>query len=316
MSYTIFQEPDIGEQPILFAAWPGVGNAGQQAVEYLIKKLQATPFAELNSQDYYYPTSTVIEDNVLKEMTFPKAVFYFKKCNNKSFIFFVSDQQLPINPETSAEDNISYKMASDILELVKHFGCRRIYTAGASFSLIHHSMESELMYGTDNHFFSAELSSILGHKFKPLNNIFNSDFVGGMNGILPMVAIDKNMEAGILLGNIPIYLQTIPIPYPKATKTIVNAFAKIHKIDIDFKELDEAIEKLDKKINEIMGKVSSSIPSEIRKNIFSEINKLNKQKKGNTKRTKTNTKNLTINDVKNAITEIEEFFKKENSDEL
>ena len=316
MSYTIFQEPDIGEHPILFAAWPGVGNAGLQAVEYLIKHLDATPFAKLNSSEYYYPSSIVIKENVLKEVIFPKTTFYFKKCNDKSFIFFASDQSHPITADLSAENNISYKMANDILELVQTFGCRRIYTAGATFSLIHHSMNSELIYGTDNHFFNAELASILEYKFKISNKIFNSDFIGGMNGILPMVAIDRNMEAGVLLGKVPIYLQTIQIPYPKAAKTIIEAFAKIHKIDINLSQINKDIEKLEQKINEIMGKFSASMPSDIRKSIFSEINKLNKQKKENNKKTKNTTKNLTINDVKNAITEIEEFFKKDNNNDL
>ena len=104
----------------------------------------------------------------------------------------------------------------------------------------------------------------------------------------------------------------------QAAKTIIEAFVKIHKIDVDLTPIDNEIEKLNKKIDDIMGKFSLSIPTEIRKSIFSEINKLkeiNKQKKDNSKTT-TKAKNLTIKDVKNAINEIEEFFKKENGDDL
>ena len=133
-----------------------------------------------------------------------------------------------------------------------------------------------------------------------------------MNGILPLAAIDRNLEAGVLLGNVPIYLQNIQIPYPKATKTIVEAFTKIYKLDIDTKPLDEEVENFSKKIEEIMGKFTSAMPTEIRRSIFSGINKL---KKRNSKTTKTKN-NLTINDVKQAINDIEEFFKKENNDEI
>lgn len=320
MSYTIFENPDIGNNPIMFAVWPGIGDAELQAGDFLVKALNAKPFAEINSSEYYYPISTIIEDNVIKGMKFPRNTFYSKKYSeNKNFIFFLSDQQPPINEDISAEQNISYKMANEILDLAEKFGCKRIYTAGATFALIHHSMNSDIMYGTDNHFFTAELASILGYKFKMADKLMTNDFIGGMNGILPLAAIDRNMEVGVLLGKVPIYLQTIQIPYPKAAKTIIEAFVKIHKIDIDLTPIDNEIEKLNKKINDVMGKFSMSIPTEIRKSIFSEINKLkeiNKQAKKENSKTTTGTKNLTIKDVKNAINEIEQFFKKENSDDL
>ena len=311
MNYKIFENPNIGNNPILFAAWPGIGDVGINAVNFLIKQLNAQPFAELKSQEYFYPHSTFIENNVIKGVYFPKNIFYSKQYKNKTFIFFIGEQQLPMNVELPAEQNPAYKMANDILDLVEKFGCKRIYTSGATFSLIHHSMNTNITYGTDNHFFSAELGSILGFNRLP-QTIFEGNFIGGMNGILPLAAIDRNLEAGVLLGNVPIYLQNIQIPYPKATKTVVEAFTKIYKLDIDTKALDEEIENFSKKIEEIMGKFTSAMPTEIRRSIFSGINKL---KKRNSKTTKTKN-NLTINDVKQAINDIEEFFKKENNDEI
>lgn len=218
MNYKIFDKSNIGDNPIMFAAWPGIGDASINAVNFLIKTLNAKPFAELNSQEYFYPSSTAIEDNVIKGVYFPKNIFYSKKYDKqKSFIFFIGERQLPMNVELPAEENPAYKMANDILDLAEKFGCKRIYTAGATFSLIHHSMTSNIRYGTDNHFFSAELGSMLGYYSFP-QTIFEGDFIGGMNGILPLAAMDRNIEVGILLGNVPVYLQNIQMPYPKATK--------------------------------------------------------------------------------------------------
>ena len=36
MGYTILKDIDVGKEPVMFAAWPGVGNVGYIAAEFIL----------------------------------------------------------------------------------------------------------------------------------------------------------------------------------------------------------------------------------------------------------------------------------------
>ncbi len=309
MGYTILKDIDVGKEPVMFAAWPGVGNVGYIAAEFLIRNTNSTEFAKINSSEYFYPSSAIIQNNVLKSIYFPQNSFYYARYQEKNFIFFLGEQQLPIIHNLPTEQNPAYKLAKDAVDLAEQFGCKTIYTSGAIFSMLHHSMTPGVTWGANTPEMAERLNRLLAKNFR-LQDTFQPmiSFITGMNGILPAVAKDRNLQAAALLGEVPIYLQPIQIAYPKASASILQAFAFLQGITLPLEKFTEIINSTQTKIDEIMGKFKASLPPKMKKDIFSEIEQLKQTKDSTSADVK-----LTYEDVKNAISEIEQFFKKENN---
>lgn len=289
--------------PVMFAAWPGPGNVGCMAADFMIKYMQAKEIGRLKTESYFYPLDMTITDNVITNIRFPRNTFYAATYEGKDFVIFFSDRQCHIDKFISSEHSKAYEIAQDVIKAAEMTGCKRIFTADVFFTMNHHSMQSELLWNTNTPNFFSEIDEKLSGKFsqsKHLAAMEDGIFVSGMNGLLPAVAKDKDVEAGIILGEMPAYIQPLNLPYPKAAASVLEAFAAIHGISLPTDKLQNMIEVISHKIDETLNSIELSIPSKLRKNIFKKIDTLEKEDK------------LTYQDVKNAVNEIEQFFKKEN----
>jgi len=65
------------------------------------------------------------------------------------------------------------------------------------------------------------------------------------------------------MGEIPDYLATAPLPYPRASRSVVELMSKILGIKINFNPLDEMSTQVDDIINGIYEK----LPSDIRERV-------------------------------------------------
>jgi len=84
--------------------------------------------------------------------------------------------------------------------------------------------------------------------------------ITGLNGLLLAVAKKRGLESICLMGEIPDWLSGSPFPYPKASKSVLEVFADILGIRIDFTVLDE----MTAQIEGIIEKIYEGFPSEIR----------------------------------------------------
>lgn len=325
---------------IMFAAWEGVGKAGYLAAEFLIKAMDARPAAEIDSSEYIYPSGIIIENNVIKQMIFPESIFYSAEYQGKNFIIFPGKFQFPITKEMPASSNPAYQYACKILDAAESLGCREIFTAGGIFTMIHHSMDSGTAWGSNDPFKMTELNMTLSGEYG-LKDILHpkTAFITGMNGILPYAASDRELTASILLGEVPIYLQSLPSPYPKASKSILKSFAAATGITFDYQEIDAMIKDSDREIETLMSNFKSSLPPKERRSIFKGIELLKKKpdfknldkvfedimenrdvqdNEGlseiceNGSPLSDKSEELTQEDVKQAIVDIESFFRQEN----
>ena len=74
MGIVIHEEPEL-DRPVLIASWPGIGNIGIIAVNYLIQMTEARELAEIEPWDFFEPRKVVIEDGLLKDLEFPSSKF-------------------------------------------------------------------------------------------------------------------------------------------------------------------------------------------------------------------------------------------------
>jgi len=129
-------------------------------------------------------------------------------------------------------------------------------------------------------------------------------YISGLNGLLLGVAKKRGVEGICLMGEIPIYLQGLPITYPKASKSVLEVFREVLGINIDLSQFDQIVQKGEKNIE----KFYSQIPPEMR-------SQLEKLKEMNYIKS-TELKPMTEENRKRLWEEISEFLKKgEKGDE-
>ncbi len=260
MGLRLYQTPQL-KTPILIASWPGIGNIGLIAVDTLRGMLEAEEFGEIEPWEFFYPKRALIRRGILEHLEFPSNKFYFKKTEGGDLIFFIGEEQPTEGGRVYAEGRKAYQMANLVLDVAEKFKCRRVYTSGAAVALTHHTTKPRV--------WAVPNSEILIREIKGYENtVLMSDIEGrgghgnitGLNGLLLGVAQRRGFEAICLMGEIPVYLQGLPLSYPKASKSVLEVLSHGLQIEINLDKLDELAEKVERRIEEFY----QQIPSEVR----------------------------------------------------
>jgi proteasome assembly chaperone (PAC2) family protein len=290
----IFHKPDI-RVPSLVAAWPGIGNIGLIAINYLKNRLTAEEFGELQTWHFFFPKSVTIKDSVLQDMEFPTGKFYYKK-TKRDLIFFLAEMQ------PSDEDEI-YEMANLVLDVAEEFGCQRVYTAGAAVAPIHHTARPRVWAVPNN-------KALIGEVRSYKNTILMSDLddkkgqgnITGLNGVLLGVARNRKMEGICFLGEVPMYIAHFPGPYtilyPKASRSILEVLAECLEIQIDMSNINAFANNVEREIESIYQNLPSAIREELDK--LKNITYVKQAEPGP----------ITDEEKERIIKEVEEFFRR------
>ena len=260
MGIRLYREPPV-DNPVLIASWPGIGNIGIIAVDTLRGLLRAEEFGEIEPWDFFYPKRALIRKGILEYLEFPSTKFFFKKIQAADLIFFVGEEQPTEGGRMYAEGRKAYRMANLVLDVAEKFRCRRVYTSGAAVALIHHTMKPRVWAVPNDERLIPEIK-------KYGNTVLMSDIEGregqgtitGLNGLLLGVAKKRGFEAICLMGEIPVYLQGLPLSYPRASKSVLEVLCHSLRIDVPLDKLDELAESTERRIEEFY----HQIPLEIR----------------------------------------------------
>ncbi len=260
MGIRLHKEPQL-ENPILVASWPGIGNIGIIAVDTLRGVLEAEEFGEIEPWEFFYPKRVLIRNGVLEYLEFPSSKFYFKRIEGRDMIFFVGEEQPTEGGRMYAEGRKAYRMADLVLDVAEKFKCRRVYTSGAAVALIHHTAKPRVWAVPNRESLVSEMKAYQ-------NTVLMSDIEGrggqgnitGLNGLLLGVAKKRGFEAICLMGEIPVYLQGLPLSYPKASKSVLEVLSHSLGVEVNLDTLDELDQKVQQRIEEFY----QQIPLEIR----------------------------------------------------
>lgn len=246
---------------MLVASWPGIGNIGVIAVDALRGMLGAEKFAEIEPWDFFYPSRVFISKGILRRLEFPGSRFYFKKSKPKDLILFVGDEQPSDGGRAYAEGKKAYHMANLVLDVAEEFKCSRVYTSGAAVALTHHTVKPRVWAVPNS---ERLIPEIRGYENTALmSDIDGGDGEGnitGLNGLLLGVAKKRGFDAICLMGEIPVYLQGLPLSYPKASKSVLEVLCSSLNLDVPLAKLDESAEQVERSIEEFY----RQIPMEIR----------------------------------------------------
>lgn len=269
MAIKLYTEPKL-TNTILFCGWPGIGNIGLNAIDTLRVVLKAQEFGEIEPWDFFEPRKVVIEKGLLKTLEFPSNKFYYQRIKNHDLIFFIGQQQPSEGGARYAEGQKAYEMANLVLDVAERFGCQRVYTSGAAVTQIHHTTKPRVWVVPNSERLIDELK-------RYENTILMSEIEGrsdqgvitGLNGLMLGVAKKRGLDAACLMGEIPYYLQGVPWPYPKGSKSVLEVLTKMLGIKADFSQLDELSKTIEQNIEELLENLyrAEAIPPEIRDEI-------------------------------------------------
>jgi len=299
MGVIIYKEPRL-ENPVMVASWPGIGNIGVIAVDTLRSMLEAEELGEIEPWDFFYPKKVLIRNGELKDLEFPSSKFYFKRTGEKDLLFFIGEEQPADGGRTYAEGRKAYQMANLVLDVAQRFGCQRVYTSGAAVAPIHHTTRPKVWAVPNNKGLIDEVKSYE-------NTILMSEIEGrggqgnitGLNGLLLGVARKRSIEAICVMGEIPVYLQGFPFPYPKASKSVLEVLTAALGIEIDMERIASFIERSDKDIEQLYEKFPPEIKEQLDKLKYVSYAK------------PTEPAPITEEDKKRILEDIDKFFKKE-----
>ncbi len=303
MGVKLLAEPDLVD-PVLIAAWPGIGNIGLTAVETLRNRVQAEELGEIESWEFFYPKKLFIKNGELKSLEFPSNRFFYKKTARADLIFFTAEEQPADDGTSYARGSHAYQLANLVIDVATRFRCKRVYTSGASVALIHHTAASRVWaVPTSTHL----IQEIRGYA----NTVLMSDVEGrggqghiaGLNGLLLGAAKKRGIEGICLMGEVPAYLQAFPIPYPRGSKAVLDVLAAVLGVDGDGEELDSLTEYSDREIE----RLCQSFPPEIKEQI---------DRLATTPRTPAADPGpITDEDKRKILDDIDRFFKKDKKED-
>jgi proteasome assembly chaperone (PAC2) family protein len=261
MGIKLYKMPSL-EKPMMFVGWPGIGNIGMIAVNTLKSILGAEEFGEIESWDFFYPRKVSIREGLLEDLEFPGNRFYYKRLEKKDLIFFIGEEQPSEGGRVYASGEKAYRMANLIVDVGLQFGCQRVYTSGACVSPVHHQMKPRVCAVLSSQELTKEVKGYT-------NTILMSEMEGrgegegiitGLNGLLLGVAKKRGLESICLMGEIPDWLSGVSLPYPKASKSVLEVFGEILDIQMDLSFLD----KMEDQIEGIIESFYAKFPPEMK----------------------------------------------------
>ena len=226
MEIDFISEPQLKE-PIMIAAWPGMGYLAKISADYLRRRLEAEKFIEIR-----YPQNIIIYKDSLAEL--PSVRHRFFAVPDKDIIICVGDSQ----PSTSEE---AVALAEQIIDIAEKYNVKMIYTMAAYPS---DYSDAPKVFGV---YTDEKLKEHLeAHGVEILEG---EGAVNGLNGILIGVAKKRGIDGVCLMGEI----KYANVPQHLSSKAVLDKLSAILELDVDTSQLVKRAKKIDASIRKSLG---------------------------------------------------------------
>ncbi|MCI5866783.1 MAG: proteasome assembly chaperone family protein [Methanosphaera sp.] len=219
------------ENPIIFEGLPGIGFVGKIVVDEIIKQLDATKFAELQS-DYFPPQVTVKKDGLIDHM---KNEFYYVKDfgeEKRDLVILTGNTQA-----TDYDGQIA--ISRELMNFFADLGADKIFTLGG--------IGTGEMVEKNRVFVAGNDLDAINEVIELDNTHIRKDEGGsiiGASGLLLHYAEEKDVKAVCLMGETPGFFVD-----PSAAKEVLMVLFKLLGFEFDLEELDEKIETTLKRLS-------------------------------------------------------------------
>jgi proteasome assembly chaperone (PAC2) family protein len=239
----LLHDVTFSSPPTMLAAWPGMGNVGLIAMDFLRKNLNAGLFAEIDMSPYFIPDSIIVKDGIAQLPEIPSSVFHY--IADPAIIIFES------NAQVGGKDGIA--IIKTILDIARQYGVSRIFTAAALAQPMSYQAVSDVLIACSG---PAHLDSIKHFGVVPMPD----GYIAGLNGLLLGIAASRGIDAACLLATMPSYAANMP--YPKASLEIVKVFQRIFPVTLDLAELTASVGEMDRQLAAIEERIKQLFPAE------------------------------------------------------
>ncbi len=226
MEIDFISEPQLKE-PIMIAAWPGMGYLAKISADYLRRRLEAEKFIEIR-----YHQNVIVYKDSLAEL--PSVRHRFFAVPDKDIIICVGDSQ----PSTSEE---AVALAEQIMDIAEKYEVKMIYTMAAYPSDYN---DAPKVYGVYTDETLKERLEAYGVEF-----LEGEGAVNGLNGILIGVAKNRGIDGVCLMGEI----KYANVPQHLSSKAVLDKLSAILELDVDTSQLVKRAEKIDASIRKSLG---------------------------------------------------------------
>jgi len=232
--------------PWMVAVWPGMGHVAVGAGFYLLAKLAMHELADLSANGLFDVDYVDVKGGRIQPTHRPRNRFFIWKNpdkNGRDIIVFIGESQPPLG---------KYAFCETLLDFARGQGVSRVYTFAAMATQMRPSVESRVFTAATNDDLLAELD-------RPDVYRLHQGNIGGLNGVLLGVALDKGIPGVCLLGEMPhLFAQ---LPYPKASLAVLRIFTELVPCQLDFTELENQASAVDAQLTELTARLESQFGS-------------------------------------------------------
>lgn len=246
MQYVTMHEKPSTETRYLLASfngWPDAGEGASSAIRYLVRKLPAKKFAEIDSEDFYdfshtrpHTSINSLGERVIKWPT------------NELYYWAGPDPSSSLMLFRGVEPNLKWRTFSRaIAEVAQASGVQTVIHMGALLDAVPHTREVPIT-GSSN---GGDLKlSMEGY------NIGSSNYQGptGITSALMEACAEKGINFASMWGHTPHYLQAAP--NYRVGYTLVSNLSRILGFQIPLDELRSAANTFDEEVEKAVSKDS------------------------------------------------------------
>jgi hypothetical protein len=223
--------------PLLVAVWPGMGQVASIAGYYLMSKLQMHEIEPIPARDLFDVEYVDVKDGLVTMGSLPRnRVFSWK-----DLVVFIGEDQPPTG---------KIAFCGRLLDYAQRLGVRQVFTFAAmgTNSLPYDAWR---VYGIST--FQEGIDELRRRKVE----IMTEGQIRGLNGVFLAAAAQRGMRGIGLLGEMPGF--AAQVPFPKASRNVLDVFAQMAAIEIDLKELDEYGRAMESQLTKVLERVQKSL---------------------------------------------------------
>ena len=226
---------------VSFAGWPDAAEAATRAVRYLVRKLPAKKFAEIDPEEFYDFTVVRPQTRTNRQgeriIRWPRNDLYYYPHDeeNRRFILFVG-----------TEPNLKWRAYSNILtSIAQRHDVKLIVSLGALLDAVPHTREPRIT--------GRASSQELTQKAEWLG-IRNSGYQGptGIHTAFMDACTKLDIPHASIWGHCPHYVNTTP--NPRVSQALLTRLRNLVDVEVDLEELRLAGEAYQDEVNKIISK--------------------------------------------------------------
>ena len=229
--------------PWLVAVWPGMGNVAASAGYYLMAKLGMHQLAEFTARELFDIDHVEVEGGLIKPARLPRSRFFVWQDpqKNHDVVVFIGEAQPPTG---------RYRFCLKLIDFALELGVERVLTFAAMATDMHPESEARV--------FGAATDECGLEDLQRLELVtLERGKISGLNGLLLGLAAEHHLPGVCLLGEMPhIFFH---LPFPKASLAVLEAFATMARIDLDYTELAAQAKDLEQQLGSMLAQIEKSI---------------------------------------------------------